>query len=171
MKKIMKRVMLIALAVIMLPIQNMVAFAGTSGESGLFKYTIYGDSIKWVGITGYTEWISGDLVIPDLINGVSVERIEAGAFTNCHGITSISIPSGVAIIEENAFSGCTNMTDIVLRDGNANSTVTIGERAFSACSYLKSITLPRKISYSIRDLVFSGCDRLTDIYFTGTKRI
>lgn len=170
MKKTLNKILLLVLVMIMLPIQNMVVFAGTSGVSGLFKYNLYeGDTAKWVEITGYTEWPSGDIVIPYAINGAEVEKISENAFSNCGGIRSVSIPSGVSVIGANAFSECINLTKVVIKDGNANHIVDIGESAFSSCSYLKSITLPIKKSYAIRDLAFGGCNSFTDIYFKGTK--
>lgn len=169
MKNTLKRILIMMLFVIIFSIQNIVVFAGTSGVSGLFKYNLYGDTIKWVEITGYTERPSGDIVIPEAINGARVDRIGDNAFSNCSGIRSVSIPSEVSVIGENAFSGCINLTKVIIQDGNADYIVNIGEGAFSSCSYLESITLSRKKSYIIRDSAFNRCKSLKDIYFRGTK--
>ena len=53
---------------------------------------------------------TGDIVIPSTItdNGVvcNVTSIGYQAFSNCSGLTSVTIPNGVTSIGEYAFSGC-----------------------------------------------------------------
>ena len=54
---------------------------------------------------------------------------------------SVIILDGVRIIEEYAFSGCTNLTSIAL----SNSIISIGYEAFSDCSSLTGITIPNSV--------------------------
>lgn len=49
---------------------------------------------------------SGDIVIPDTIDGGEVTAIGESAFEYCKYITSVTIPKSVNIIECFAFYGC-----------------------------------------------------------------
>ncbi|MBR4766136.1 MAG: leucine-rich repeat protein, partial [Clostridia bacterium] len=66
-----------------------------------------------VTITGLSNpSYSGDVVIPELLEGYSVNSISNNAFKNCSGITSVSIPSTVITIGESAFSNCNSITAV-----------------------------------------------------------
>ncbi len=52
---------------------------------------------------------SGELLIPDNIEGKSVEIIGIDAFTGNNNITTVTIPDSVTIIEDRAFENCTNL--------------------------------------------------------------
>ena len=64
------------------------------------------------GVTPY----SGDVVIPSTItyNGTSydVTSISRSAFLECYDVTSVTIPSTIKKIDDDAFGGCYNMTSI-----------------------------------------------------------
>ena len=61
-------------------------------------------------------------------------------------------------IGDRAFSWCKSLTSITLPDGITS----IGDRAFYGCESLTSITLPDSIT-SIGDRAFYGCESLTSI--------
>ena len=82
----------------------------------------------------------------------------AGAFDNCTGLTSISIPSSVTSIGISAFYGCTGLTSITI----PSSVTSIGSYAFDGCTGLTSITIPSSVT-SIDDFAFYGCTGLTSI--------
>ena len=68
---------------------------------------------------------SGDVKIPEKINGVTVTRIGNGAFAEIYGLKSIDIPKTVTDIGENAFSAC-NLKTVT---GGENVTF-VGGQAF-----------------------------------------
>ena len=80
----------------------------------------------------------------------SVTSIAHGTFYGCSGLTSITIPNSVTSIEDNAFFGCTGLTSITI----PNSVTSIGGSAFYGCTGLTSITIPNS---------FSNCSGLTSI--------
>ena len=62
----------------------------------------------------------------------SVERIGYSAFDECTGLTSITIPESVMLIESNAFSRCTGLTSVIFEQPEgwyftSSSTATSGE--------------------------------------------
>ena len=68
------------------------------------------------------------------------------------------IPDSVTSIGENAFSYCTNLTNITISD----SVKGIGEYAFCNCENLTSITIPDGVT-SIENFTFSYCTNLTSV--------
>ncbi len=69
-----------------------------------------------------------------------------------------AIKDGTKTIADFAFSDCTGLTCITI----GNSVTSIGRYAFSWCSGLKSVTIGNSVT-SIGDRAFSGCSGLTSI--------
>lgn len=65
----------------------------------------------------------------------SVTAIENGAFTGCHGLTTIEIPNSVKSISSQAFFSCRNLATVSI----GNSVTAIGNGAFSNCTSLEEI--------------------------------
>ena len=63
-----------------------------------------------------------------------------GAFKNCEGLVSFSIPSGVISIGNEAFEYCTSLKEIELPDSLLN----IGEYAFCNSPKLDNVKLPER---------------------------
>ena len=130
------------------------------GTEGL-QYQINGDSAHVVGYTGTDR----DIYIPSMYAGAMVKDIGTTFFNNT-SIISITIPIGVATIQENAFSH-SGLTSIAIPD----SVTSIGAYAFSDCSGLTSITIPDSVT-AIGYRVFYGCSGLSEmtIPFVGSSR-
>ena len=109
---------------------------------------------------------SGQVTIPHQIesNGVvyDVTGIEA-AFTDCAGLTSVTIPNSVKYIGDEAFKGCTGLTSIII----PNSVESIGWRSFCGCTGLTSITIPYGVT-SIETDAFFRCTGLTSISISNS---
>ena len=92
------------------------------------------------------------------LNPEEVIEIANCAFSECHSLTSISIPEGVKEIGNYAFFNCRSLTSAPLP-----STITsIGENAFSNCKNLTSITIPKSVK-EIGELAFYSCRSLTSV--------
>jgi len=100
-------------------------------QYGPFTYTVTGGKAQ---ITGYTG-AGGDVTIPSTLGGYPVISIGTGAFGNCSGLASISIPKGVTDIGGQAFIGCTDLTSISI----PQEVTSIGEQAFRDCFGLTTI--------------------------------
>ncbi|MCS5584777.1 MAG: leucine-rich repeat domain-containing protein [Pseudomonadales bacterium] len=139
-----------------------------------------------VTITDCDGNASGELLIPDTIEGNTVTEIGSGAFNACASLTSITIPEGVTSIGERAFSNCASLTSITIPAGItiiSNSTfsgctslasitipedvTSVGERAFANCTNLTSITIPEGVT-SVGENTFSSCASLTSVTIPDT---
>ena len=120
-----------------------------------FRYNVFYDGT--VEITGY----SGDneiINIPSTINDKKVTSIGDYAFSDCSGLTSVTIPDSVTSIGNCAFDGCSGLTNVTI----PNSVTSIGDYAFCKCSGLTSITIPNSVT-SIGNSAFYNCKSLTSI--------
>ena len=98
---------------------------------------------------------SGTITIPSSANGYSVTSIGNSAFSDCMGLTSITIPSSVTSIGGWAFFTCSGLTSITIPE----SVTSIDGWAFQLCSRLTSITIPSSVT-SIGNGAFDGCSSL-----------
>lgn len=105
---------------------------------------------------------SGELVIPEQIDGLPVRKIMPGGFSLCQSLTSVRIPSSVREIGERAFSWCTSLTNVTFEEGVS----TIGPAAFTNCVSLRSVTFPKSLSY-LGPGCFSRCESLESVKFQG----
>jgi len=69
-----------------------------------------------------------------------------------------SIPDSVTSIGSEAFSGCKNLTSVIISD----SVSSIGEEAFTFCYSLANVTIPAGVT-NIGDRAFAYCYRLTNV--------
>ena len=102
--------------------------------------------------------VKGGLPYIKYLGGVytSNDKLGYAAFSNCSGLTSLTIPSSVTSIGEYAFDGCSGLTSLTI----PSSVTSIGEYAFDGCSGLTSLTIPSSVT-SIGESVFFGCSGLT----------
>ena len=124
----------------------------------------------------------------------SVKSIGNRAFCLCRSLQSITIPNSVRNIGNNAFRGCNicfficnstyfqnddvclfnkDKTAIVSRIKDCvnyiipNSVTKIGDRTFSSCKSLQSITIPNSVT-SIGDEAFIGCESLQSVTISNS---
>lgn len=108
--------------------------AGAASADDL-TYTGDGDSVT---ITDCLTTASGELVIPDTLDGLPVTAIGATAFKNCASLTSVTVPEGVTSIGKNAFQSCTKLQQLTL----PSTVTTIGGKVLYKCTALKDLTVP-----------------------------
>lgn len=141
-----------------------------------FSYTYQGQTLYYKIVNGeaqvtyqnysdsYPRYsnLSGTLVIPSNVTysrtSYSVTSIDANAFRNCSGLTSVTFPNSVTSIGSNAFWGCSGLTSVTI----SYSVTSIGSDAFRNCSGLTSVTIPNSVT-SIGNYAFSGCSGLASV--------
>ena len=117
----------------------------------------------------FQDEYSGEVEIPKVvIKGeliFNVVRIADNAFTNCNGLTSVTIPNSITSIGEWIFS-CTGVTSIKI----PNSVVEIKPFAFADCSNLTSIEVAwDNTSYDSRDYCNAIIETATNTLIAGCK--
>ena len=135
-------------------------------------------------------YLNGNLVT-ELEMPEGVTSIGDYAFYNCSSLTSVTIPASVTSIGIRVFAGCGSLENITVEEGNSTyhsagnciietasktliagcknsvipadgSVTSIGEDAFSGCTSLTSITIPKNVT-SIGSSAFRGCTSLESI--------
>ena len=118
------------------------------------------DHVNYCEISGSFSEIQGEVYIGAYYKDRQVLGIQAGAFKNRTGITSVHLLDGILAIEDEAFSGCENLEVIEI----PSTVVRIGDRAFEGCTSLKEIILPESLKV-IESGAFAGCTSLEKISF------
>ena len=90
----------------------------------------------------------------------SVARIESGAFAGCGGLPEIRLPAPLAYIGDRAFSFCDALVSVSLPDAVER----IGAEAFTGCYHLREVKLPASL-VSVGDGAFANCNALEGIAF------
>lgn len=115
----------------------------------------------------------------------NVKYIGTHAFSGCRGLEKISIPDSVTYLGMSAFSQCSNLTRVRLSNNLKtvtgfteckklkniyipNGVTSIGYQAFRYCYELSSITIPKSVTV-ISDRTFTGCSKLSDVYYEGSE--
>ena len=106
--------------------------------------------------------ISGQLVIPETIEGKAVTEIGPYAFSGCSLLTKVVIPSSATNIGESAFQGCGRLPNICLPQG----LLALGANAFRECSSLQSVDFPSTLRV-IGAGGFKACHSLTSVSIPG----
>ncbi len=109
-------------------------------------------------IIDVSDFVFGDIVVPDTLGGYPVSGIDSYAFENCNMITGVTIPDSVTYIEYGAFYCCYNLESVTL----SRSITFISNSAFRECYSLVEITIPASVTY-IADDAFTWCDSLEAI--------
>lgn len=110
-------------------------------------------------LTAYPSGREGGYTIPGQVNGRTVDRIWASAFSCAERLTDIGIPETVKIIGGNAFEK-TGLTDVTIPD----TVQKLDSGAFEDCTKLTHVKLPKDMT-SISHSLFKGCTSLSSIGF------
>lgn len=104
-----------------------------------------------------------ELVMPDTVNGRPVTELR-GTFYKV-SVDSITLPSTLKVIGENAFASCFVDTTVVIPEG----VTTIAEYAFQSC-HLTGVVIPASIT-NFGSYAFDGCKYLKNITLTEGLRV
>lgn len=158
-----------------LTIPDKVTWVGTGVFSGCDKLVVEENGVRYVD-----KWVVDcDTSVTDVVLRKNTKGIAFEAFTYCHNLKTISIPSGVSDVTKHMFSDSSQVfvkdkgiiyvdkwvvnsdqtvSEIVLRD----DTVGIGSHAFSHNDKIVSVVIPDSVMH-IGPEAFYGCEKLTFI--------
>jgi hypothetical protein len=138
------------------------------GECRL-AYTIENGEVT---ITGSNDPIDDVITIPETIEGYPVTAIEHGAFFRKSTIHSITIPSTITRIGQDAFYFCESLENVYISDLSAWCKIEFdGSRAtpmyYASNLYLNNelltdVTIPEDIT-QLADFTFHSCESLTSV--------
>ena len=119
----------------------------------IFFYEIVDGEAKVTGYAGSKSVIT----IPSTVNEYNVTSIGAKAFYDNRTIKSVTISDGIKSIGKNAFYSC-GITEVSI----PSSVTVIENRAFAGCTVLPEITIPDSVE-SIGEQAFTGCYKLEKV--------
>ena len=151
----MKNKILLSLVLLLLGVLTIGAVSVSAASSDDLTYEIWDDEVT---ITECDTSATGEMIIPDTIDGYPVTSIGGSAFYGCTGLVSVDIPDSVTSIGYDVFSGCTGLVSVDIPD----SVTSIGEGAFYGCTGLVSVDIPDSVT-RIRNYAFYGCKGLVSV--------
>ena len=132
-----------------------IALPTSAEEGGGYSYTIANGEVT---IYSTPISLSGDVVVPERIEGYPVTKIQSYAFSSRKNITSVQLPSTITSIGSYAFQGCSSLVSVSIPD----SEVSLGEGVFKECTALESCVFPKGMT-EIPPETFWGCTSLKTI--------
>lgn len=158
-KRLISLLVALCMAVTLLPVSAITAWAEDPPKSGNCGATGDGSGVTWLltdntdGSSTYTLTISGSGAMKDFQFGSHQPW-----YSFQKQITSVVISSGITSIGNSAFALFANLTHVDIAD----SVISIGLDAFFYCSSLTDITIPQSVKY-IGPMAFYHCTNLSSI--------
>ncbi len=144
------------------------AYISLNGDLVIPASVTYGG--KTYPVTSIGEWAftecSGltSVTIPNSVTSIGVY-----AFSFCNGLTSVNIPNSVTSIGESAFERCSGLTSVHITDLAAWCNIAFGDNPLSSAHHLflngkevKDLVIPNSITF-ISNSAFTGCSGLTSV--------
>ena len=130
-----------------------IPFIGATKNNTFYTYFGY--------IFGAQSYSGNFRYVPESLKTVIITgetSIGESAFSGCSNLTSVVIPESVMSIGDAAFADCSNLMSVVIPE----SVTSIGDFVFDGCSNLTSVTMPDGVT-SIGNYAFAGCSNLTSV--------
>ena len=119
-----------------------------NGPEGIV-FSVDGNGVL-TGVSGLTE-NNTDVVIPSVVDGITVREIGMGVFKDNRNIVSLTIPDSVTTLQNRICSGCTALREVWLPSG----LTVIPDETFDGCSSLSTVHFPNTLR-EIRSDAFCG---------------
>lgn len=158
-KRLISLLVALCMAVTLLPVSALTAWAEDPPKSGNCGATGDGSDVTWQ----LTENTDDSITYTLTIRGSGAMKDYPTSFSRPWNsfrgqITSVVISPGITSIGKCAFASFTKLTHVDIAD----SVISIGSQAFSYCSSLTDIKIPQSVTY-IGGVVFRDCTNLSSI--------
>ncbi len=162
MKKQLKQTLSLLMSLVMIVSMFTGLEISSLAEDDILEYLSYEINNGEVTITDCDSSISGDIVIPDTIEGYPVTVIGEYAFYGCDSLTSVTIEKNATKIGFMSFSCCSNLVSVTIGE----NVKIIASEAFASCSALKTVSIPESVTI-IEDSAFDYCSSLKSLTIPG----
>ena len=126
------------------------------------KYKITDYIADEVELTGYATEPTGKLDIPASVTygskTYSVTSIVEQAFSGCSALTEVTIPASVTSVGISVFYGCSSLTQATIGDG----LTVISQSMFTNCKALEKLVIGKGVT-EINNYAFASCYNLKEI--------
>ena len=126
------------------------------------KYKVTDNTADKVELTGYVTEPTGKLDIPATVTygskTYSVTSIVEQAFSGCSEITEVTIPASVTSVGISVFYGCSSLTQATIGDG----LTVISQSMFTNCKALEKLVIGKGVT-KINNYAFTSCFNLKEI--------
>lgn len=139
------------------------AVCAAAEEQAAFEGLLYEAAAGSVTVTGYTDDLPEEVIIPAEINGLPVTKIKEKAFSYCSNITKLVLPESIAEIGAEAFRNCYHLKSAELPE----SLTILPRNLFDECKRLESVKFSAKTE-TIGDQAFARCEMLAEIEIPAT---
>lgn len=133
------------------------AYAGSITIPATVSYNTSVYNVAQLGVGPYSPF-SNCIGLTSITLPTSLTTIGYQAFINCTSLISVNLPNNFQSIGSSAFSNCTALSTITI----PNSVITIGGGAFESCTALSTINIPNSVT-DLGNGVFYNCINLTSI--------
>ena len=135
-------------------------------EENGYKYAIFEiDGVEHAQVVAIDDSVT-DFELPEKINGVTVDGMSAGIFTQSKTIKTVKYPSFMTKIYDRMFYQCSNLVSITVPD----SVKEIGNCAFTDCARLASFEMPDSVE-STGTAVFERCLNMKTVKISSSLKV
>ena len=126
---------------------------------GRYKYTLSDDGTCEIVYYWGTE---DEIVIPETLDGLTVNAIGDKAFYQHTLFTHVTIPDSVTCIGQSAFEDSDNLISVIIPD----SVTSIADMAFKNCDKLPALFIPGSVTH-IGKAAFAYCSSLESVVLSN----
>ena len=126
-------------------------------EAGNITEVTFGDQVEYIPLGLLKNAKITSLAIPS-----SVREIGNNAFEGCSRLTDVSMGDSLLVLGAYAFKNCTSLTSIDIPD----AVTTVGEKAFQYCSNLNTLSIGKGVKI-INGFATEGCNNLKHIIYNA----
>ncbi len=141
------------------PVTGPDAVAGAVSLPSTVKYDGHTYIVSQVGANAFNNYTG----ITSVTLPATISIIEASAFRNCRALTSVNVPTSLSVIGDSAFANCSLLQSFQF----VTSLSSLGQACFRGCSSLAGAGLPSTITAIPAD-AFYGCSSITSLQLPPT---